>query len=86
MFEIDASGLCRCRLSDETQWELTLPEAAYRQFQFVIELWRRGALAHCLQVDSVRLGEPSQLSAQTLAVEILPAVARERRPRTVARR
>jgi hypothetical protein len=85
-FEVEADGRARCLLSNEVQWELALPPAAYRQFRLVVELWRAGELSHCLQSDSVRLGEPLELPSGALAVAIPPALPPKRRTQTLARR
>ena len=83
-FEIDRGGRARCLLSGKQQWELHLPAAAYDQFELVVRMWREGALVHCLQVDSVRLGEPRSLPSGVRLVDILPA-HRGRRTSTLAR-
>jgi hypothetical protein len=85
-FEIDPSGMARCLLSDELQWELQLPEAAYSQFELVVAMWRNGELGRSLQVESVRLDEPCRLNSGVLSVGILPSMSPNRRTETMARR
>ena len=83
-FEIAPDGTAQCLLSETPQWELRLPAAAHRQFAHVVGLWRAGGLAHCLQVDSVRLGELKALISGALSVDVLPALNPKRRTRTLA--
>lgn len=85
-FEVAANGHARCYLAEELQWELALPAAAYEQFDVVVRLWRAGALPHCLQVDSMRLGEPRRLPSRRRSVDVLPAVHPKRWTRTLAHR
>lgn len=84
-FEVAPDGMAQCLLSEAPQWELRLPAAAYRQFAHVVRLWREGGLTHCLQVDSVRLGELRSLLSGALSVDVLPALNPKRRTRTLAR-
>jgi len=85
-FEIEQSGRARCRLGDETQWELSLPAAAYRQFEYVVARWRMGAFNDSAQAQAVRLSEPYEPLPGVRAVDVLPTEDQGTRTQTLARR
>ncbi len=84
-FVIEPSGRACCLLSNEEQWELALPEAAYRQFETIVMLWRDGWLGDSQQTGSMRPGVIEQRSGGALCVEILPDEDPKRRTQTMAR-
>jgi hypothetical protein len=83
-FEIDRRGRARCYLSNDLQWELELPPAAYDQIELVADLWREGVVDSCLQVSSLRLGAPETPASGVRSVTIMPAFDPNRRTQTVA--
>jgi hypothetical protein len=85
-FEVAPTGQAACYVAEQRLWEVTLPEAAYRQLEAVVRLWHAGLLPRCEQLDSIRLGEPQLLPSQQLSVAVLPAIAPRRRAQTLARR
>jgi hypothetical protein len=74
-FEIERSGVSRCKLAATTQWELALPQAAYSQAPLIVDLWRQGGLAHCVQSDGVVPGELRRAPSGTLQIEVLATTA-----------
>jgi hypothetical protein len=78
-FELDTDGMGTCYLGAERQWQISLPPAAYQQFEFVVALWRSGRFNESTQAEAVLLGEPRRLSGGSYGVDVLPAETKRTR-------